>query len=230
MALCERQKEILEFVEKKQRVSVEEIAKKTFVSPMTVRRDLEKMQREGYLKRYHGGAVANGDYMDYPINTRMHINEKQKKEIALAAEKHINDNGTVFLTGSSTCSYLIPHLKKHEGLLVVTNSVQFMIMLSRYGVRCILTGGEHYEKQKILLGRHTENFIRTMNFDIMIFSCDGISDDGSVTVENESGAELVKIGFANSKKRVLLADGSKLGLKYTYNVCRRADVDDVIIV
>lgn len=229
MALCERQKEILELVEKRQRVSVEEIAKETYVSPMTVRRDLEKMQREGYLKRYHGGAVANGDYLDYPIGTRMHINEKQKKQIALAAEKHIKNNQTIFLTGSSTCSYLIPYLKKHEGLLVITNSVQFMITLSRLGIRCILTGGEHYEKQKILLGRHTENFLRTMNFDIMIFSCDGLSENGNVTVESESGAELVKIGFANSDKRVLLADRSKAGLKYTYNVCHRDDVDDVII-
>ncbi len=229
MALCERQKEILELVEKKQRVTVGEIAEKTYVSPMTVRRDLDKMQREGYLKRYHGGAVANGDYMEFPIGIRTHINEKQKKEIAHAAEKHINDNQTILLTGSSTCSYLIPHLKKHEGLLVVTNSVQFMIMLSRLGIRCILTGGEHYEKQKILLGRHTENFLRTMNFDIMVFSCDGISDDGLVTVEDENSAELVKIGFANSKKRVLLADRSKVELKYTYNVCHRDDIDDVII-
>ena len=63
MALNERQQEILSITQKKQRVSVAELAGTLYVSEMTVRRDLAKMEHEGYLKRFHGGAIAESDYL-----------------------------------------------------------------------------------------------------------------------------------------------------------------------
>ena len=80
MGLNERQRQILEWTEKKQRISVSLLAKKLYVSEMTVRRDLDKMEQEGFLRRYHGGAVANSEHMQDPIDLRMHVNEKEKRD------------------------------------------------------------------------------------------------------------------------------------------------------
>lgn len=230
MQLNERQRQIVELTEQKQRISVRALAKKCYVSEMTVRRDLDKLEREGYLRRYHGGALANGEYMDYPIERRMHINEKEKRDLAKKAEAYIENGQTIFLPGSSTCAYLLPCLKKYEGITVLTNSVQFLLILSKMKVRCILSGGEYLESDKSLVGRGAENFLRTFSADIAFLACDGIAEDGTVTVEAEDTAEIVRIGFRNSVKRIILSDRSKLGCKYTYNICRRDEADDILIL
>ena len=230
MALNERQKQILMITQKKQRATVAELAKALYVSEMTVRRDLAKMEHDGYLKRFHGGAITNSDFMFYPIEARMHINEKEKQDLAKRAIRYVQNGQTIFLPGSSTCAFLIPYLKSFEDLRVVTNSVQFMIALSEMRIPCILTGGEYYERNKVLFGRSAEYFLRSINTDISFLACDGISDDGMVSVEDENSAEIVRIGFQNSTRRIILSDHSKLGCKYTYNICHVDEADDIIVI
>lgn len=230
MALNERQKQILELTEKKQRISVRALAKALYVSEMTVRRDLSKMEREGYLVRYHGGAMANREDMQYPIDVRMRFHEKEKRDLAKQAEAYIENGQTIFLPASSTCAHLIPCLRHYENLLIITNSVQFMIALSRMGIRCILTGGEYSEQNKMLTGRSTERFLRTLNANIAFLACDGISEDGIVSVEDENTAEIVRIGFENSEKRIILSDHTKLGRKYTYVICHKDETDDILVI
>ena len=230
MALNDRQKQILMFTQKKHRATVSELAKALYVSEMTVRRDLAKMEQEGFLRRYHGGAISNSDYIDYPIDLRMHINEKEKRDLARRAQEYIQSGQTIFLPGSSTCAFLLPCLRQFEGITVVTNSVQFLIALSKMRIRCILSGGEYYESAKVLVGRNAESVLRGINTDIAFLACDGISDDGMVTVADENTADIVRIGFQNSDKRIILADRSKLGSKYTYNICKTDEADDIIVI
>lgn len=230
MALNERQQKILELTEQKQRITVAQLAKRLYVSEMTVRRDLAKMEHEGHLKRFHGGAIANSDYIEYPIEQRMHINEKEKRDLAKRAKAYLQNGQTIFLPGCSTCAFLLPLLKDYEDLTVITNSVQFLIILSRMRIRCILSGGEYFETDKLLIGRSAENFLRSFNTDISFLSCDGISECGDVSIEDENTAEIVRIAFQNSKKRIILADRSKMGNRYTYNVCRAEDADDIIVI
>ena len=230
MKLNDRQKQILDITQKKQRVTVSQLAKTLYVSEMTVRRDLDRLERDGLLRRYHGGAIANQEYLQYPITLRMHINEKEKRDLAKRAEGYIENGQTIFLPASSTCSFLLPCLKNYENLCVITNSVQFMILLSQMQVRCILTGGEYQQTDKMLIGRNAERFLRSVNTDIAFLACDGISADGMVTVEDENTAELVRIGFENSQKRIILADRSKLDSKYTYNICHTDEADDILVI
>lgn len=230
MKYNDRQKEILSITEKKQKITVSQLARALDVSEMTIRRDLELLARDGLLRRYHGGAVANQEYMQYPINIRMHVNEKEKRDLAKRAEVYIENHQTIFLPASSTCAFLLPCLKGYEDLCVITNSVQFMLTLSQMQIRCILTGGEYNATDRMLVGRTAERVLRSINTDIAFLACDGISDDGAVTVEDESTAELVRIGFENAKKRIILADQSKLGNQYTHNICRTEEADEILVL
>ncbi len=228
--LNERQKQIFEITEAKQRVSVSFLAKKLYVSEMTVRRDLKKMETEGFIKRYHGGALVYDEYTSTSLDLRMRVNEKEKRTIATEAEKHIKDGQTIFIDNSSTCAYIIPCLKNYKDIKVITNSVKFLLMLSKMNIKCTLAGGEYDEVERCLLGRNTENFLRSINTDIAFLSCSGISDDGRVTESDEATAEITRIGLQNTKKAILLADNSKTGLTYTYTVCRVEDIDEVIVI
>ena len=228
--LNDRQKQILEIVDNKKRVSVIALSKALFVSQMTVRRDLQKMEQEGHIRRYHGGALALEDYINASIDVRMRVYEKEKRTMAAQAEKYVRDGQTIFLNSSSTCAYVIPCLKKHKDITVVTNSVQFLLMLSKLHIKCILAGGEYLENDRCLVGRNTENFLRNINPDIAFLSCSGISDSGAVTEFEEATAEITRIAVANSKRKILLADNSKLGQTYTHTVCHVDDMDDVIVI
>lgn len=229
MALNERQHQIFEITQRKQKVTVGYLAKKLYVSEMTIRRDLTLMEREGLIKRYHGGALVHNDYIEYPIELRMRINEKDKRDLAGSVTKYISDGQTIFLNNASSCAYIIPCLKNYKDIKVITNSVQFVLALSKLQIDCVLTGGEYRESERCLVGRDTENFLRGINTDIAFLSCDGISDDGVITVNDAAKAEIIKIAFRNAAKKIILAHNSKLGAKYTYNICEKKDADDIII-
>lgn len=229
MQLNERQNQILTILEEKERASVAYLAKHLYVSEMTVRRDLSAMERGGYLRRYHGGAMMTGEYTEIPIALRMHINEKEKRRMASAVLRHIADGQIIFMTSSSTCAHVIPYLKEYSNLRVVTNSIQFLFMLTKQGTPCSLTGGDYLDSERALFGRGAEEFFRGINPDLAILSCDGIGEDGTVTVDSPESAALDRIAVKNAKKVVLLADKTKRGNTFRYNICHETDVDELIV-
>lgn len=230
MQLNPRQKDIVNLVNLKQKVDVRFLAQTLFFSEMTIRRDLTKLESEGYLKRYHGGAIAMSETAQYPIEQRMFINEKEKRDMAKCAEKYLCDNQTILLPGCSTCAYLLPILKNFKNLHVITNSVQFLTVLSEMRIRCTLCGGEYYAADKILIGPSAENFLRNINYDIAFIGCDGIDENGTVSVHREDSAQLVDICFKNADKCILIADHSKLYHRCKYNVCNTSDANDIIML
>ena len=77
MKLNSRQKKILDILTEKQRATVNYLSEALYYSKMTIRRDLEEMEKSGLLVRYHGGAMLTMDYLDYPIDMRMQIEKKE---------------------------------------------------------------------------------------------------------------------------------------------------------
>lgn len=230
MKLNQRQKDIISLVEENQQVTVKFLAKTLFFSEMTIRRDLAKLEHEGYLKRYHGGAVVMSHGEHYPIDQRMYLHEQEKRNMAKRAQEHLRDDQTIFLPGCSTCTYLLPFLRNYKGLHVLTNSVQYLTILSEMGIRCTICGGEYFAVDRLLLGRDSERFFRSTNYDIAFLSCDGIDEDGTVSILHEGIAEQIRIALVNAKKRILIADHSKLSNRCKHNICNTADVDDLIIL
>ncbi len=230
MKLNERQQKILKLTEEKGRITTSSISRTLDVSEMTVRRDLQTMEAGGFIKRYHGGALIPDTYIHYPIDMRIHVNEKEKRMLAKRAEKHLNDGQTIFIGSSSTCAYIIPYIKNYRDMTVITNSVGYLHTLSKYGVRCLLTGGEYNERERSLLGRDAESFLLSINPDAAFLSCDGISDNGMITLNDPNEAAIIGIMFRNAAKKIFLADSSKLGKKYRYNICAKTDADDIIII
>lgn len=229
MQLNNRQKKILERINKDGGVRVSTLAKELYFSEMTIRRDLKMMEREGLLKRIHGGAVENMSNYQYPVSYRMEINKDEKQRLASQAAKYIKDNLVIFFNSSSTLTYILPHLLKHKNLQVITNSVHLLNYISGMHIPCYLTGGKYNEIERCLSGRQSEEFLREVNPDIAFLSCEALSDDGYVTDSDRELAEIAKIAVKNSKVSVLLMDRSKIGTVCTYNICHTDNLDDVIL-
>lgn len=229
MVLTQRQSELLELLSKKKRMSVKAIAKHFYVSEMTVRRDLAEMEKCGYLQRYNGGAVYVDDDIT-PISERKLLHSKEKSRLTKHAKKYLANAMSVFIDSSSTCLYIIPLLADYKQIQLITNSVQGLLLASKYHIPCIFAGGEYFERDMCSVGSLTEEFLRSINVDIAFFSSSALSDDGIISDIDLRQTSVRKIVMQNAQKSIFLFTEEKLHRKEVYTLCRSEDADDIIII
>ena len=115
MFAIERQDEILAYIKEKKSASVNELAKELYVSPATIRRDLNAMEKAGLIKRSHGGAILTGSTADESsILMREQENVIAKRAIAAIATGFIKNNASLYLDSSSTTGKIVPLLNRFK--------------------------------------------------------------------------------------------------------------------
>lgn len=230
MTLNSRQSQIFEKVKQNKKVFVKSLAEELNVSEMTIRRDLIAMQNAGYIQRFHGGALLMFNGQPLPIEARMELMADQKAELSQRTRKFLFNGASVFIDASSTCSYIIPVLGEFKGIKIITNSVQNLLQASKYHIPCILAGGEYYERDMCTSGSFTEDFLRNINVDIGFFSALGITENGIITDDDEKQTATRKTIMRNCDKIFFLMDKSKLNKIYTFTLCKKENVTEVIII
>ena len=206
----ERRKKIVELLQKDQRVYISEISKLFNVTDETLRRDLEKLEKEGILTRTYGGAVLNKrTNEEIPFKARTSINRELKQQIALKAEPLICNGNTLMADASSTCLELIKVLHNKQNLTIITNSIEipFEFVNSTYNI--ISTGGSLRPRSFALVGPVAQNIIKNYYVDIAVMSCKGLSPDKGIMESNEQDSEFKKGMMHQAEKVILLADHTK---------------------
>ena len=103
MLAIERKNEILATLQKEQRVLVTELSQRYNVTEETIRRDLEKLEKEGFVKKTYGGAVLNSNTnLDLPLRIREKNNQEEKEKIASRVADMIEEGDSLMLDASST--------------------------------------------------------------------------------------------------------------------------------
>lgn len=225
----ERQEKILNILSKSGSVSVARLARELFVSQPTVRRDLSALAERGVISRTHGGAVLRDtSEREIPLMFREDQNNAAKRKIAEKAIEHVKNGSVIFLDASTTVSYLIPLLERFEDLVVVTNSPKTSMCLGERGIKNYSTGGLLLMHSVAYVGSEAERFVAGINADLFFFSSRGYLEEGSITDSSAEEASLRRAMLKNAEKAIYLADSTKRGQKYMYNICDVADVDAVI--
>ena len=230
MSAFERRFDIAEQLKKANAVSVEKLAKQFFVCESTIRRDLDRLVRDGMAKRTYGGAVLlENSTNDLPMLIRERENIKTKNDIARRAAEFIRDGDTIFMDTSSTVMALVPFLNKFTGLTVVTNGLKIAYLLNAYSeITTHCTGGRLRQHNMALVGRPTCRRIEEINADIAFISCRGINTDRGVTEASEEEAEVKRAMLSSSQRTFLLCDSSKFGHIFTYRTCSLSVLDTLI--
>ena len=226
MSKSRRSEEILQLVNSKGSISIQELSEKTYASRSTIRRDLEKLEQQGLLRRHHGGAESVLS-LNPPQIIRRQRNQSEKKAIAAKAAALIEPNSTIFIDASTTVQYMIPHLVGIEGLTVYTNGTDTAISLAKLKIRAICTGGELFAESMAYVGQVAANAVRNIIFDAMFFSSAGF-DESIISDFSESETVLRRTVIEQSAKRYFLADNTKRGKRYTHIVCRTNELDKII--
>ena len=211
MLSLERQEEILEILNKNKSATVEELAAELFVSGATVRRDLRAMEKQGLIKRSHGGAMPfKSSAEESAFAIREQENTQAKRAIANLAVKLIKNGDSVFMDSSSTVGLTIPMLNNFNYLSVTTTGLRNALLLSQTNnVKIYIAGGKIQNHSNSIIGTDTMDFISRIHADISIMSCTGLDLNNGFTDASIEQAKLKQQMRKNSNKVAMLCDSTK---------------------
>lgn len=213
MFAIERQQHILEKLKEEGAVSVSKLSSEFGVAEETVRRDLEKLEKQEKLLRTHGGAVPIDDNKYEPsLEKRKKINVEGKEKVAVLAAELVSPGDTIFLDASTTTYFIARELKKMQNITVVTNSLQTIAELSQNkDIKVIGTGGMVGENASFV-GSLAEEAVREKYVaDKIFFSSRGVTADRGVLDSNEQECAMKKCMMANSCKKIYVCEQTKIG-------------------
>jgi DeoR family transcriptional regulator, glycerol-3-phosphate regulon repressor len=210
--LNDRQAHIVERVEHDGFVTIEQLARDFSVSAQTVRREIIRLDELGVLKRFHGGAGRLGSGLRLSYEAKLAIDTEQKSRIAGAAALMIGKGQTIFLDVGTTAEALAAALTNHPGLRVITPSGASARRLAQNpSAEVIVTGGKIVGSDLSMAGPIALRTVASYRFDLAFIGCSGVAPDGSVLDFDADKIALKQQAIRGAARKILIADGSKLG-------------------
>lgn len=211
MLALERRNLILEKLQIEKRVLVSELSSRFEVSEETIRRDLEKLEQDGFVTKTYGGAVlCENNYIDMPFVVRKNTNVAEKQTIAKIVSTLISDGDHIMMDNSSTAMFIARFLKNKNNLTLITNEIGTILEISDVsGWDVICTGGNMREGTLSLLGPQAQKGFSAYHVDWAIISCKGIELGAGFTDSNEETAFLKQIILSGARKTILAIDHTK---------------------
>lgn len=230
MLAIERKNAILTKLSIEGKVLVSELSREYGVTEETIRRDLEKLEKEGLAKKTYGGAVKNENFnIDLPFYVRKQTNVESKQYIASVIGSMINDGDYLMLDSSTTALFVVKSIIHKKKITLITNSIEILLELSnKPDWTVISTGGTFKEVGLSLVGYQAERMVSGFHVDMAICSSKGIDSDMGVTDSNERDAEIKKAFFKSAKKKILALDSSKFDITSFIKICDVSDLDMVV--
>lgn len=230
MFALERQKKILEILDAEGSVQVSKLSLVLDVTEETVRRDLEKLEKQECLTRTHGGAIPiDESSYELSLEKRKHTNSEIKEKLALEAVKHVASGDTIFLDASTTTFYMAKELKKMKNVTVITNSIRIIDELAGYeNIKLISVGGKVSTNQSFV-GTISEDIIKEYFFASKVFfSSKGVTEDVGILESNELECGIKQRMIENSAKKYYLCDKSKIGKVGFVKLCGFDKINSII--
>ncbi|KAB8137649.1 DeoR/GlpR transcriptional regulator [Gracilibacillus oryzae] len=212
MLVAERHQRIVEEVNKRKSVRVSELAAIFSVTDETIRRDLEKLEKEKKLARSHGGAVSikpKDNEPEISFQEREITNMEEKKQIAQEAVKHIVGSDKILLDASTTAWYMAKNLPNIP-ITVLTNSVNVVLELSKkQRITVIATGGTLLARSLSYVGPLAERSLELYHVNKAFLSCKGIHFERGISESNEQQARVKQKMIEIADTTYILADHHK---------------------
>jgi DeoR/GlpR family transcriptional regulator of sugar metabolism len=229
MLVAERYEKIVQLVNENGSMRVTELSGQCQVTEETIRRDLDRLEAAGRLRRSHGGAVSVKDQQpEIPYAEREVTHAEEKKRIAEAAVKLIEPRDRILLDASTTAWYMASILPDFP-LTVLTNSIKVAIELSgKEKIQVISTGGILATRSLSYVGPLAERSLEAYHVDKAFISGKGVHLERGVSESNELQARVKQKMIGMADQVILLADASKFGVVAFTHVAELSEVSAVI--
>jgi DeoR/GlpR family transcriptional regulator of sugar metabolism len=208
-----RRMKILELLQEEGSALVTYLSEIFEVSEPTVRQDLEKLERQGYVLREHGGAFLRSVSQQVRSLSLQHTENLDKKiRIARKAAEQINSGERIILDSGSTVTEIAKQLHGKEGLTVITNALNIALIVgAEYSFELLVTGGEFKAPTLSLTGDKAATFFRNVYVDKLFLATGGISPSFELTYPGFSDLPVKRAMLEAASKKYLVADSTKIG-------------------
>lgn len=226
----DRKQTILTQLGKEGKVQVHALAQMLKVSTETIRRDLDRLEKEEQLRKVYGGAVLiRSEQTEAPFLRRSHMHSKEKRMIGKLAASLVKDGETILLDNGTTTLELMRQLKDRIHLTVLTNSVPILnYAIKECKCRIIYIGGEINSRCQAATGLIAYQLLDQFKVNKAFISAGGISLSDGITDFDMDEARISEKMMQQAEEAILVADHSKFGVTTFAKIAGLAEVSMVV--
>ncbi len=206
---AERRSNILRLLDERGQVNVNDLSKKMGVSEVTIRNDLDKLEKNGLLIRAHGGAFKTSNTA-LPVSEKKSLNAEAKRRIGKRAVSLIEEEDSIILDSGTTTQEIANNLGQFKKLTVISNALDIINNLVQYQhIQLYVPGGFVREFSMSMIGPMAERNFRQLYCKKLFLGIDGIKANVGVFTHHMEEAYLNQIMIDIAEEVIVVADSSK---------------------
>lgn len=224
-----RRKVILQSLEQDEKVQVRQLANRLGVSGETIRRDLDKLEKEGKLVKVYGGAIKTRDTLELPFDQKTTINQQEKTQICKMAAKLVEDGDSIMIGHGTTSLDIVRYLGNKKNVKVITTSVPVLLLaMEKFEGEIIFIGGEVERNQKFTSGPLAEKVLNQLKVNKAFIAAGGVSIRDGISDYDLHGSIISRKMMERADETFVLADYTKFGKTTFAHICPLSDVSMII--
>jgi DeoR family transcriptional regulator of aga operon len=218
----ERRKSILTQINESGQVLVHELSKEFNVSEVTIRNDLEQLEKKNMLIRARGGAIKaeRGVGIDYRLSEKDKLNSDEKSRIGKKAAQLINEHDTIIIDSGTTTMEVAKNLNHLNDLTVISNAINIISQLIQLkNLNLIIPGGYLRKNSLSLVGPLAEKNLQNLYVDKVFIGVDGFDTKHGIYTPNIEEAYFNEMMIKISKEVIVVCDSSKFLRRSLAYIC-----------
>lgn len=227
----DRREKILKLISEKGKVYVHELSLLFKVSEVTIRNDLDQLEKKNHLIRARGGAmkIEGQVSLDFKLSDKHKLHYSEKAGIGKKAASLISDSETIILDSGTTTAEIAKNLACIKNLTVVTNALNIVNSLAQLSdINLIMPGGYLRKNSLSLVGPLAEKNFKQLYVDKAFIGVDGFDLEIGAFTPNLEEASLNQIMINVAKEVILVADSSKLNRKSLSLICPVSSINTIV--
>ena len=232
MSSEERRAAILSMLDRTTSVQVAQLAEAFGVSRVTARADLDALERDGKLRRTHGGAVSLSKTLTVSVqDRRVNVNAEAKRAIARLAAPFVEDGDSVLVDSGTTALEFVRLLDQRDGITVITADITIADYIdeSMPSVDVVMLGGALRKGHRYLYGPLTMQALQMVHADLAVMCPGAFVSSCGFTTDFPQMAETKTAMIAAAHQSVALMDASKVNGRGMYRFAELTDVDTIVM-
>ena len=213
LTMDERRETIVDFLKKQTKISVEELSGRLKVSQVTIRKDLDSLEKRGLIERTHGSAsFSQQSRFNIAFLEKLQLQAREKDLIAKVAASYVHEGDSIILdSGTTTLSLAKALVGRFKSLFVITNSVPAALELTKAGYDLLLVGGQVRKHSLSLIGPWAVKNLESYHVDRAFMGTSGITLGHGFSTPDSLDAQMKQTMIRIADKAYVLTDSSKFG-------------------
>ncbi len=231
MFQIERQDKLLQYINKKKKATIDQLADELGVSKVTVRRDISAISEKGLIIKTHGGVMALDSSLSHeiPFANKSVINIEEKKRIGRLAASLIEDKDIIILDSGSTTLEVAKSVEAKE-VTALTHDINIATeSIHKNNINLIVSGGVLDKSVYTLTGNQTVDFYRKVHVNKTFLGCDAIDFEFGISNRTMEEVGIKRAIMDSADEIIVVTDSSKFSRRVFFFLCDVSSINKLVI-